>query len=115
MLGSAAARTLGLRVRFLMGAWIFISCECCVLSVRGVCDGPNTIPEDSYLVWYIWSVSSKIQQGGDLGAFGLSKLIKITRKYCYSIASRNVPLTCHTTQCQIHTKDNSIDLHVKVI
>jgi len=37
-LGSAAARLLGLRVRNLPGAWMFISCECCVVRwgfVRG--------------------------------------------------------------------------------
>jgi hypothetical protein len=30
--GSAAARLLGLRVRIPPGAWITVSCECCVLS-----------------------------------------------------------------------------------
>jgi hypothetical protein len=37
--GSAAARLLGLWVRILLGAWISVSCECCVLSGRGLCDG----------------------------------------------------------------------------
>jgi hypothetical protein len=35
----AAARLLGLRVRILPGAWMSASCECCVLSGRGLCDG----------------------------------------------------------------------------
>jgi hypothetical protein len=39
---SAAARLLGLRVR--------ISCECCVLSGRGLCYGPINRPEESYRV-----------------------------------------------------------------
>jgi len=42
---SAAAHLLGLRVR--------ISCECCVLLGRGLCYGTITLPEESYLVWYI--------------------------------------------------------------
>jgi len=28
-----------------------VSCECCVLSVIGLCDGPITPPEECYLVW----------------------------------------------------------------
>ena len=30
-----------------------ISCECCVLSGRGLCDGPNTRPEQSYWLWCV--------------------------------------------------------------
>jgi len=33
------------------GAWIFVFCECCMLSVIGLCDGPITRPEESYLVY----------------------------------------------------------------
>ena len=29
-------------------AWIFVSCVCCVLSDRCLCDRPITHPEDSY-------------------------------------------------------------------
>jgi hypothetical protein len=29
--GSAAARLLGLRVRIMPGAWMYVSCECCVV------------------------------------------------------------------------------------
>jgi hypothetical protein len=28
-----------------------VSCECCVLAGRGLCDGPITRPEESYRVW----------------------------------------------------------------
>jgi hypothetical protein len=30
------------------GAWMSVSCECCVLSGRGLCDGPIPRPEESY-------------------------------------------------------------------
>ena len=30
-----------------------VSCECCVLSGRGLCDGSITRPEESYRVWWI--------------------------------------------------------------
>ena len=45
-LGSAAARLLGLRVRFPPEAWMSVCCERCVLSGRGLCDGPITRPEN---------------------------------------------------------------------
>jgi len=32
-------------------AWISVSCECCVLSGRGPCDGPIPRPEKSSRVW----------------------------------------------------------------
>jgi len=37
---SVAARLLGLWVRIPSVAWMFVSCECCVLSGRGLCNGP---------------------------------------------------------------------------
>ena len=30
------------------GAWMFVCCECCVLSGRGLCDELITSPEESY-------------------------------------------------------------------
>jgi hypothetical protein len=30
-----------------------VSCECCVLSGRGLCDGLVPRPEDSYRVWCV--------------------------------------------------------------
>jgi hypothetical protein len=41
----------GMWVRILPGAWMSVSCECCVLSGRGLCDGLITCPEESYRVW----------------------------------------------------------------
>jgi hypothetical protein len=32
------------------GAWMSVSCECCVLSGRDLCDGLITLPEESYRV-----------------------------------------------------------------
>jgi len=32
---------------------MFICCECCVLSGRGLCDEPITRPEESYQMWYV--------------------------------------------------------------
>ena len=48
--GSTAARLLGLLFRISRGIWMSVSCECYVLSGRGLCVGPITRPEDSYRV-----------------------------------------------------------------
>jgi hypothetical protein len=43
----AANRLLRLLVWILPGAWMFVCCECCVLSGRGLCEGLITHPEES--------------------------------------------------------------------
>jgi hypothetical protein len=48
--GSADDCLLGLGIRNPPGAWMSVSCECCVLSGRGLCAGPLTRPEESYRV-----------------------------------------------------------------
>jgi hypothetical protein len=50
---SAAARLLGLWVRIPPGAWMSVSCECCVLSGRGLFDELVPRPEESYRVWCV--------------------------------------------------------------
>ena len=45
---------LGLRLRIPPGAWMSVYCELCVLSGRGLCDGPITRPEESYRVCCVW-------------------------------------------------------------
>ena len=52
--GSAAAHLLGLRVRIPPGTWMFVCCECCVLSGRCLCDGLITRPVESSQVWRVW-------------------------------------------------------------
>jgi hypothetical protein len=39
---------LGLWLRIPPGAWMFVSCECCVLSVRDPCVGLVTRPDEAY-------------------------------------------------------------------
>ena len=50
---SMAARPVRLWVRIPPGAWMFVCCECCVLSGRGLCDGLITRPEESYQLWRV--------------------------------------------------------------
>ena len=48
-----AAHLLRSWVRIPPGAWIFVCCECRVLSDRGLCDELITRPEESYRVWCV--------------------------------------------------------------
>jgi len=50
---SAAARLLRLWVRIPREAWMFVCCECCVLSDRGLCDKLITRPEESNCLWCV--------------------------------------------------------------
>jgi len=50
---SAAARLLRSWVQIPPGAWMFVCCECCVLSGRGLCDELITCPEESYWLWCV--------------------------------------------------------------
>ena len=50
---SAAACLLRSWVRIPPGAWMFVCCECCVLSGRGLCDELITCPEESYRMWCV--------------------------------------------------------------
>ena len=49
----AAARQLRLWVRIQPGAWMFVCCECCVLSGRGLCGELINRQEESYRLWYV--------------------------------------------------------------
>ena len=50
---SAAARLLRSWIQIPPGAWMFVCCECCVLSGRGLCDELITCPEESYRLWCV--------------------------------------------------------------
>jgi hypothetical protein len=36
-----------------------VCCECCVLSVRGLCDGLITRQEESYRVWCVYKACDR--------------------------------------------------------
>jgi len=56
--GSSTPRLLWLRIWIQLAAWLFVSCECCVVS--GIClrDGPIARPEESYRVYLCHAVYS---------------------------------------------------------
>jgi hypothetical protein len=49
----SAARLLRSWARIPPEAWMFVCCECCVLSGRGLCDVMITRPEESYRQWRV--------------------------------------------------------------
>jgi len=49
----AAAHLLKSWVQIPLGAWIFVCCECRVLSGGGLCDEVITRPEESYRLWCV--------------------------------------------------------------
>jgi hypothetical protein len=50
---SATARLLRLWVQIPGGAWMFVYCDCCVLSGRGLCDELIAGPEESCRLWCV--------------------------------------------------------------
>jgi len=48
-----AARPLRLWFRNPPWAWMFVCCECCVLSDKGLCDGLIIRPDESYRMWRV--------------------------------------------------------------
>jgi hypothetical protein len=69
--GSAAARLLGSWFQIPPGAWMSVSCECCVLSGRGLCVGLITRPEESCRVWGVWAWSWSLDSEEILAHQGL--------------------------------------------
>ena len=50
---SAAPHLLRLWVRIPPGEWLFVLCECCVLTRRGLCDELISRPEESCRLWCV--------------------------------------------------------------
>jgi len=75
--GSASSRLLWLWVRIPSWEWIFVCCECCVLSGWGLYFGVITGPDESYRVYcdWIWSWIINIEEA--LDHWGYCAVVKI--------------------------------------
>jgi len=51
--GRSPAEIVGSKKKIPPGAWMFVCCECCVLSDRDLRDGLITRPEKSYRLWCV--------------------------------------------------------------
>jgi len=77
-------------VRIPPGAWIFVCCECRVLSGRGLCDELITRPEESYRLWCVVVCDLETSRMG-------APFI-----YIYDISSLRVKsISKNATQCNI--------------
>ena len=69
-----AARLLRSWVRIPPGAWIFVCCECGVLSGRGLGDELITRPEESYRLWCIVVCDLETSRMGAPYIYDISRL-----------------------------------------
>ena len=74
----SAARLLRLWFRIPPGVWMFVCCECCVLSGRGLCDGLITRPEGFYRLWRVIKT--------------IRKQVKINRSNRWATPEATIPL-----------------------
>ena len=99
---SAAARLLRLWVRISPGAWMFVCCECFVLSGRGLCDGPITRPEESYWLRCVvvcdLETSSRMRRPWPTVGWGGLLRRKQTNNTGWPVQSVKVPL-CNALIC----------------
>ena len=70
----AAAHLLTTWVRIPPGAWIFVCCECRVLSGRGLCDELITRPEESYRLWCVVVCDLETSRMGASYTYNISSL-----------------------------------------
>ena len=86
----SSTRLLRLWVQIPPGAWMFVCCECCVLSGRSLCDELITRPEESYRLWCVvvcdLETSNMRRPWPALGRSATEK------KNCYSSYSPVIPL-----------------------
>jgi hypothetical protein len=66
-----AACFLGLYIRIVQGVWTSVCLERCVLSGRGLCDGPITHPEESYWLQCVIVWSRNLKNEAALAQVGL--------------------------------------------
>ena len=71
---SYAAYLLRSWVRIPPGAWIFVCCECRVLSVRGLCDELITRPEESYRLCCVVGCDLETSRMGAPYIYDISRL-----------------------------------------
>jgi hypothetical protein len=86
-LGGLCGRSLtGIESSKPAGAWISVSCECCVLSGRGLCVGLITRPEKPCRVWYVrvWSWSPIMKSPCPTRGCRTKQGWKIFNIYCFN-------------------------------
>jgi hypothetical protein len=88
----------GLWFRIPLRALVCVSCECCVLSGRGLCVMLIPRPEESYRVWCVWVWSWSLENEKVLAHWGLlrhKKLIFYEDTKLLILYVLYHPRTCH--------------------
>jgi hypothetical protein len=85
---SAAVRLLRLWARIPLGAWMSFSCECCVLSSRGLCGELITRPEESYRQWCVFECDLEISWMRKTWPTGGCRADKQTNKHQIAVITR---------------------------
>ena len=90
-----AARLLRSWVRIPPGAWIFVCCECRVLSGRGLCDELITRPEESCRLWCVVVCDLETSRMGAPYIYDISHLRvnKLTSCWGHCIKQGELPCT----------------------
>jgi hypothetical protein len=83
----ASARLLRLWVRIPPGAWIFVCCECRVLSGRGLCDELVTRPEEFYRLCCIFVCDLETSRIGAPYIYDISNL-RVNIPNCIQIKNK---------------------------
>ena len=81
-----ASRFLGLWVRIPPWAQMTVSCVCCVLSGRGLCDEPIIRPEESYREWCVWACSWRLDNEVALAPWGVGGCCAQGKKMCIHLS-----------------------------
>ena len=79
-----AAHLLKSWVRIPPGEWIFVCCECRVLSGRGLCDELITRPEESYRLWCVVVYDLETSRMGAPYIYDISNL-RVNQMTCVGV------------------------------
>jgi len=91
---SEVSLLLRLSARIPPGAWMSVSCECCVLSGRGLCDELITFPEESCQLWCVGVESSRMRRQWSSGTGRES--------------NANIAQTMHRTKCHCRDLEHAV-------
>ena len=94
---SAAARLLRSWVRIPPGAWMFVCCECCVLSGRGLCGELITRPEEYYRLCcvVVYDLETSRTSAPYIYIYDISSLrvnMNVNSGSCAKISTKGYPL-----------------------
>jgi len=97
----AASRLLRLGVRIPPEAWMFFCCVCCVLSGRGLCDGLNTHPQESYRMWCVVVCDRTRRSWSALGRNAIKKWTYYCCRQFISISHKKLLANLHTEKLRV--------------